>query len=83
MRKLILFALAIGVILAKDTSEFTSDQRARFWRAQAEWALIRPVAERAKANVDAIRRELDEECASKKKVMVMGANGEPMCTVSK
>jgi hypothetical protein len=70
-------AEALATRLARITP-ITPEQRARFWRAQAEWISASMQAQKAKSAMDSIQAELAKACGDQQ--LVAGPDGEPTCS---
>lgn len=70
MRILVSCALLCAAVLADDAVIITAEQRAKFWRAQAEYLA-------AKAKLESAQAELARTCGSRQ--VIAGSDGEPTC----
>src|ERR1039458_3393473 len=68
-----------GDLAARLAAKITPEQRAGFWRAQAEWISVSTQAQAAKAKLDAIRAELARVCGAQQ--LISGPDGEPTCSL--
>lgn len=57
--------------------KITDAQRARFWRAQAEYASAMAQVQAARSALDAARDELMKYCGDRP--LILSGNGEPDC----
>lgn len=62
----------------KPVPQITADQRAKFWRSQAEVISAQSQAERAKAAFEASVEALKKACGDQQ--LSIGQDGEPTCT---
>jgi len=76
-RVLLLCALLIAITHAENPAQITVEQRARFWRAQAELLSAQNRAERALNALQSIQAEIAKTCGS---AVMLNASGEPACS---
>lgn len=75
--RLVLLVMA-GVLVAADAPQISDAQRAKFWRAQAEYVAATVQAQRAKAALDAVQMEMSSACGETYQ-LAAGQDGEPIC----
>ena len=76
MQRLILVLLVSILLPAKDVPTLTPDQRAKFWRAQAEAIAAQMQVQKAQARLDAVLSELKASCNGD---IEFNSSGEPSC----
>jgi hypothetical protein len=77
MNMRILIGLLYVSAFALDAPTITVEQRARFWRAQAEYVVASVQAQKAKTLLDAIQAELQKSCGTD--ALIVDKSGEPAC----
>lgn len=79
-RRLIAVIFCAGwlVMLAADApKQITAEQRAKFWRAQAEYIAAQAQVQKAQATLSAIQAEMVKACGDQQ--LVADEQGEPAC----
>ena len=74
---LIMFAALALAAAESPTTKISAEQRAKFWRAQAEAIAAQAQYQSAKSALDAVQAELQKACGDG--VLALDQAGEPSC----
>ncbi len=80
MKKILVALLVLSAFASEPQRTVTAEQRARFWRAQAEYVAKLMEVQRLKAAMDAAEDDMVKTCGG---ALVPDKAGEPSCNLTK
>jgi hypothetical protein len=76
--KHLVIGLTCTLVAAQEVPKaISSELRAKFWRAQAEYISASAQAQKARATLDAAQAEMSKVCGDQQ--LIAGQDGEPTC----